>query len=79
MLAALVRFLIRLLPILSYDYRHRIRAKQQCPACGSYRRHAMKFNPLDKIVELQCAQCEARWGYNPRVTAQTWAKPITEE
>ena len=33
----------------------------------------------EKLVELQCSECSARWGYNPRVTAQTWAKPITEE
>ena len=79
MLAAFVRFLIRLFPFLSYDYRHRIRPRMQCPACGTYRKHAMKFDALEKLVILQCAQCSAQWGYNPRVKAQTWAKPVVEE
>jgi len=36
MLARLVLWLIRLFPILSYDYRHRrIRRRQICPACGN--------------------------------------------
>ena len=36
MLARLVRWLIRLFPLLSYDYRHsRIKRRQLCPACGN--------------------------------------------
>jgi formate dehydrogenase maturation protein FdhE len=82
MLAALVRFLIRLFPILSYDYRHRIKPKQMCPACGAYRRHQMKFEAAGDTqtasVVLTCAQCSARWSYEPRVRAQDWVKPPEE-
>ena len=79
MLAALVRFLIRLFPILSYDYRRRrIRAKMMCPACGCYRRHHKTFEPKEQVVVLTCVECGARWSYNPVVRAQDWVKPAEE-
>jgi hypothetical protein len=81
-LAAFVRFLIRLCPWLNYAYRHRIRPKQLCPACGDRGPHEVKFNPKadpTPLVVLTCRICSARWGYNPIVKAQKFVKPATEE
>jgi hypothetical protein len=80
MLAAVVQFLIRVFPWLSYDYRHsRIRRRQFCPACLNRVKVDMRFDPREKVVVCQCPLCLAAWGYNPPVNAARWAKPFTEE
>lgn len=81
MLARLVRFLIRLFPILSYDYRHRrIKRRQICPACGNKVKVEMKFDPTSKLLVCQCPICNSCWGYNPVVRADVWSHlPKVEE
>jgi len=80
MLAALIRFLIRLLPWLSYDYRHRrVKRKQTCPACGNRVKVEMRFEPAQKLIVCGCPICFAMWGYNPIVKSEKFAKPVTEE
>ena len=74
MLARLVRFLIRLFPILSYDYRHRrVRRRQICPACGNKVRVEIRFDTASKQIICQCPIDLACWGYNPVVRADVWA------
>ena len=80
MLAAVVRFLIRLIPWLSWDYRNRlIPRRQKCLACGINGRKDLRYNPVDKLVIVQCPVYLAAWGYNPVVNPGKWAKPITED
>ena len=79
MLAALVHFLIRIIPWLSYDYRHRrVKRKQVCPACGNRVRVQMEYDPKQRLLVCVCPLDGARWGYNPVVKDQTWAKPPEE-
>ena len=81
MLALLVRFLIRLFPILSYDYRHRrVRRRQICPACGNKVKVEIRFSVQSKQIVCQCPVCQAMWGYNPVVRPDVWAHlPKVEE
>ena len=81
MLAAFVRWLIRLFPLLSYDYRHsRIKRRQICPACGNKVRVEMRFDPVGKVVVCGCPICLSNWAYNPVVKSEVWAKtPRVEE
>ena len=83
MLAALVRFLIRLIPWLSYDHRRRRRVaiprKQTCKACGNRVKVDMRYDPGQKQVVCGCPICFAMWAYDPIVKAEKFAKPITEE
>lgn len=79
MLAALVRFLIRLCPWLSYDYRNRrVKRVQTCVACGNRVRVEMRYNPHEKHVVCGCPICFASWGYNPIVKPDKWMKPVVE-
>lgn len=80
-LAALVRFLIWLCPLLSYDYRHRrVRRRQVCPACGNRVKVQIRFDVGARQVVCQCPIDFAMWAYNPVVKAETWAKlPKVEE
>ncbi len=81
MLARLVRWLIRLFPLLSYDYRHRrIRRRQVCPACANKAKVDIRFDPVSKQIVCQCPTCLACWAYNPVVRSDVWAKlPKVEE
>lgn len=79
MLAALVRFLIRVFPWLSYDYRRRVRLREKCVACGDTGRKDLRYDPVEKLVIVQCRICLAAWGHDPLVSAGKWAKPITEK
>ena len=81
MLAAFVRWLIRLFPLLSYDYRHsRIKRRQICPACGNKVRVEIRFDVLTKQIICQCPIDLACWAYNPIVKSEVWAKsPRVEE
>lgn len=73
---AFIRFLIRLFPWLSWDYRNRrIKPRQMCPACGAIKKHDMQFDPAQSLVVLTCGECKATWGYNPIVNTQIWFKP----
>jgi len=79
MLAKFVLWLIRILPILSADYRaRRITPRQMCPACGCAKKHAMTFDPKQSLLVLQCVQCQAHWGYKPIVNTHRWVKPDGE-
>lgn len=76
---AFVAFLIRIFPWLSADYRlRRIRARQACPACGAVKKHALRFDPKQKLVILSCVCCAAMWGYSPLVNAAKFVKPVEE-
>ena len=81
MLAAFVRWLIRLFPLLSYDYRHsRIKRRQICPACGNKVRVEIRFDALSRQVVCQCPLDLCCWAYNPVVKSEVWAKsPRVEE
>ena len=80
MLAKFVLWLIRIIPWLSYDYRHRrINPVQFCVSCLNKRRMKLQFNPIDKMVLATCPECGATRAYPPAVNAQAWAKPVTEE
>ncbi len=80
MLAAFVRWLVRLIPWLGYDYRHRrVRRVQTCLACGNRVRVAIQFDAVEKLVRCTCPVCAATWGYNPIVNVQKWVKPVTED
>ena len=81
MLARFVLWLIRLFPILSYDYRHRrIRRRQICPNCGNYGRVHIRFDPSGALAVCQCQTCMACWGYNSVVKPEIWATlPKVEE
>jgi hypothetical protein len=80
MLAAVVLFLIRVFPWLSWDYRHRrIKRRQICPACANKVKVDIRFDPREKVIVCQCPLCLAAWGYNPAVMVGKWAKPITED
>lgn len=69
-----------LFPWLSADYRERrVPRRQKCLACGNGGRKDLRFDPIEKIVIVQCPVCLAAWGYNPVVNPGKWAKPITEE
>ena len=80
-LAALVRFLIWLCPLLSYDYRHRrVKRRQVCPACGNHVRVIIRFDVGTRQVVAQCPLDLAMWAYNPVVKPEIWAKlPKMEE
>ena len=81
-LEVFVRWIVSVFPFLSYDYRHRIKPRQVCPACGDRGPHAIKFEPTEPggpAVALTCRRCSARWSYNPTVKAQKWVKPPSEE
>jgi hypothetical protein len=79
MLAAVVQFLIRVFPWLSWDYRNRrVRQRQKCLACGNGGKKDLRYDPLQKLVIVQCPICMAAWGLEPVVNAGKWAKPITE-
>src|SRR5258708_3056077 len=72
-IAVYVRFLIRLFPILSYDYRNRrVKQKQICPACGNRSKIEMRYHPHEKQVVCGCPICFASWGYNPIVKTEKW-------
>ena len=81
MLARLVLWLIRLFPILSYDYRHcRIRRRQICPACGNKVKVEIRVDQTNGQVICQCPIDLACWGYNPVVKPEIWATlPKVEE
>ena len=80
-LAALVRWLIRCFPVLSYDYRHRrIRQKQICPACANCSKVSIRCDSSTGQVVCQCRVCLACWAYNPVVKPEKWANlPKVEE
>ena len=74
MLARFVLFLIRLFPILSYDYRHRrVRRRQICPACGNKVKVSIRFDSASGAIVCQCPIDLACWGYNPVVRPDVWA------
>ena len=81
MLARLVRWLIRLFPILSADYRRRrVRRRQICPACGNVAKVSIRADNSTGMVLCQCPTCLAMWAYNPVVRPDVWAKlPKVEE
>ena len=80
MLAAVVQFLIRVFPWLSWDYRNRrIKRRQMCVACGARGKKDLRYDPIQKVVIVQCPLCLAAWGYNPVVNAGKWAAPVTEK
>jgi len=80
MIAALIRLLIRAIPWLSYDYRHRgTKPVQRCPACWNRVRVAMRYDPLSKLVRCECPTCSAQWGYNPVVQPAKWSRLASEE
>lgn len=74
MLSAIVRLLIRLFPILSYDYRHRrIKPRQICLGCGSMVKVEMRMVPQLAQIMCQCPLCLSCWAYNPVVKPDVWA------
>ena len=74
MLAAVVRWLCRVFPWLSYDYRHRrIRKVQFCPACMHKVRVTMRFVPGTGAVLVQCPDCLVCWGYNTAVKPELFS------
>jgi hypothetical protein len=78
--AALVRFLIRVIPWLSWDYRNRrISRRQKCLACGNGGRKQLRYDPEQKLVIVQCPICMAAWGREPVVRAALFSKPAAEE
>ena len=79
MLAAVVQWLIRVFPWLSYDYRRRVRRNEKCVACGSTGRKDLRYDPVEKLVVVQCPICLAAWGRDPLVKAGKWARPVTEK
>jgi len=80
LLAAFVRLLIRLIPWLSYDYRHRrVKRVQICVACGNRVRVRIQFHLVEKAVLCQCSECSATWGYNPIVKTEKWMKSDEEK
>ena len=81
MLARFVLWLIRLFPILSWDYRHRrVRRKQICPACGNKVRVTIRLDTVSGQIICQCPIDLASWAYNPVIKQAVWAKlPKVEE
>ena len=81
MLARFVLWLIRLFPILSWDYRHRrVRRNQICPACGNKVRVTIRLDTERGEVICQCPIDLACWAYNPVIKTAVWAKlPKVEE
>jgi hypothetical protein len=79
MLQAFVAFLIHVFPWLSADYRaRRIKPRQACPACGAVKKHAMRFDPVQKLVILACVCCGANWGYSPLINTTKFVKSTEE-
>lgn len=74
LLAWLVALLIRICPHLSASYRHRIRPRQKCPACGAVKTHKIAFDPKQKLVAVTCVVCSAAWGFEPMLNTQKWMK-----
>ena len=78
-----VASLVRVFPFLSADYRdrrrRRINPKQQCPACGAIERQDVRWEPVQKMVIVNCVICDAAWGFAPVVKVEKWQKPKTEE
>lgn len=81
MLAAFVRWLIRVFPILSYDYRHRrIKRRQFCLNCLNKVKVTASLDTRTGDTVVQCPFCMACWAYNPVVKRELWAKlPKVEE
>ena len=74
MLARFVLWLIRLLPWLSYDYRHRrIRRRQICPACGNMVAVTIRVDLQTGQVVCQCPIDLACWAYDPVIRSDVWA------
>jgi hypothetical protein len=54
--------------------------KSKCPACGTRKRHKIKFNPVYMALLHQCAFCEAVWGEPSLINASQWAvKPVLSD
>ena len=77
---ALVAWIYRRFPWLMVAYRRRrINPRELCLACGFAGRKDLRFDPIEKVVIIQCPQCQACWSRAPLVNASVWAKPIAEE
>jgi hypothetical protein len=67
---------IRWVPWLSWDYRHRrVPKRQMCPACGDFGKKDLRYDPGEKVVIVQCPTCMAAWGFAPIVADGKWARP----
>jgi hypothetical protein len=79
-LAFVVRRLVARYPVLSADVRaRRVPAVQVCLACGDVGKKDLRYDPIEKLVIVQCPVCMAAWGREPLVNAGKWSKPIQEE